>query len=268
MHYFMEACAENNTPLIILDRPNPNGYYIDGPVLDLSYQSFIGMHPIPVVHGLTVGELATMINGEKWLTDGQQCELTIIKIKNYDHNTRYSLPIKPSPNLPNDLSVQLYPSLGFFEGTSVSVGRGTDWPFQVLGYPNKDMGDFSFKPKQITGSWKELNYAESLLYGERFTTSESGKLSLSYLINWREKFKRYKLDTSKSKSSKSENHKSELISRPDFFDKLAGSDKLRKKIQSGMSAKAIEKSWQPELAKYQQIREKYLLYSDSDLIEK
>jgi len=252
MHYFMEACAENNIPLIVLDRPNPNGHYIDGPVLELNYQSFIGMHPIPVVHGLTVGELATMINGEEWLVDGKQCDLTVIKVKNYDHNTHYSLPIKPSPNLPNDLSVQLYPSLGFFEGTSISVGRGTDWPFQVLGYPDKIMGDFSFKPKQITGSWKALNYAESFLYGERFTTAESGKLSLRYLINWREKFKHHNL---------------ELISRPDFFDKLAGSDRLRKKIQSGMSAKEIEDSWQPELTEYQQVREKYLLYPDSILIK-
>ena len=252
MHYFMEACAENNIPMIVLDRPNPNGHYIDGPVLDLNYQSFIGMHPIPVVHGLTVGELATMINGEEWLIDGKQCDLTVIKVKNYDHNTHYSLSIKPSPNLPNDLSVQLYPSLGFFEGTSISVGRGTDWPFQVLGYPDKKMGGFSFRPKQITGSWKELNYAESSLYGERFTVAESGKLSLSYLINWREKFKRHNLT---------------LISRPGFFDKLAGSDSLRNKIQSGMSAEEIENSWLPELDKYQQIRKKYLLYSDSDLIK-
>lgn len=252
MHYFMESCAENAIPLVILDRPNPNGDYIDGPVLEPKFASFVGKHPIPVVHGLTVAELAQMINGEGWLKDAKQCQLKIIKVNNYDHNRHYSLPVKPSPNLPNDLSVRLYPSLGFFEATPVSVGRGTDWPFQVLGFPNKKMGRFSFTPKSIRGSWKNLNHAKIELYGERFKKSPQAKLSLSHFVRWYQLFQSNQL---------------EFINRPKFLDKLAGNSKLRSQLSSGMNAAAIEKSWQPGLRKYQQKRKQYLLYTDSDLIK-
>ncbi|MDQ7050024.1 MAG: DUF1343 domain-containing protein [Enterobacterales bacterium] len=181
MHYLMQSCAEFSVPLIVLDRPNPNGDYVDGPLLDTRFSSFLGIHPIPMVHGLTVGELANMIEGESWLqlkfkalsnqvsdavskthkVSDLHCDLRVIPVKNYRHDRRYSLPIKPSTNLPNDLSVRLYPSLALFEATDVSVGRGTPWPFQVLGYPDSKMGDFSFVPNAIGGSWKSLNHAET-----------------------------------------------------------------------------------------------------------
>ena len=155
MHYVMEACAENNKMLIILDRPNPLGDYVDGPVLNMKCQSFIGMHPIPVIHGLTIGELALMINGEAWLKNNLKCDLHVVKLINYDHSKAWSLPIKPSPNLPNDMAVRLYPSLCFFEATEISIGRGTIFPFQVIGYPNKKFGEFIFIPEDIPG--KQMN---------------------------------------------------------------------------------------------------------------
>jgi len=257
MHYLMEACAENGVPLIVMDRPNPNGDYIDGAILELGLKSFVGMHPIPMVHGLTVGELAKMINGEGWLHGKQQCDLTVITVDRYNHNKRYSLPVKPSPNLPNDLSVRLYPSLGFFEATPVSVGRGTPWPFQVLGYPNKSMGSFSFKPKLISGSWSELNYAGEKLFGQNIaeeinSVSLKPGIDLSYLLNWKQQFNAQKLT---------------LITRPDFMDKLSGSIDFKNMINRNNSAKKIKSSWKLGLKEYQQIRKKYLLYSDSDYIK-
>lgn len=251
MHYLMEACAENDIPLIVLDRPNPNGDYIDGSILEEEFKSFVGMHSIPIVHGLTVGELALMINGEAWLGNEKQCDLTVIKVLNYDHNTRYSLPIKPSPNLPNDLSVRLYPSLAFFEATPVSVGRGTEWPFQVLGYSDKNMGTFSFKPKTIRGSWKELNHAGDTLYGEKIKVSQHAGITLKYLVDWYARLKSENID---------------LISRPSFLDKLSGSSRLREQLATGMQAEDIQNSWIPQLLKYQFVRKKYLLYPDSQLI--
>ena len=251
MHYFMEACAKYQIPMLVFDRPNPNGHYIDGPVLEEKYKSFVGMHPIPVVHGLTVGELALMINGEGWLEQNKQCDLTVIKVKNYDHNRTYSLPIKPSPNLPNDLSIALYPSLGFFEGTSVSVGRGTQLPFQMLAYPDEKFGEFIASPKAIDGSWKNLNYAKQNLYGEKLNKAKVGEISLSYLIKWQKKF---------------ESIDKIMIARPDFFDKLAGTDKLRIQIETGKTEQEIKGSWKECLKNYQQIRKKYLLYKDSHLI--
>ena len=248
----MEACAENNVPLIILDRPNPNGDYIDGPILEERYKSFVGMHPIPIVHGMTVGELALMINGEGWLHNIKKCELTVIKVANYDHNHQYSLPIKPSPNLPNDLSVRLYPSLGFFEGTSVSVGRGTDFPFQMLGYPNKNMGIPLTKAKKIRGSWSELNHAGSVLYGERlFQDKYKSGIDLNYLYRWNKKFQAENI---------------ELFSRANFMDKLSGTSSIRKLIMSGANADEIKRTWQVGLTKFQKMRSRYLLYPDSDEI--
>ncbi len=260
MHYFMEFCANNKIPLIILDRPNPNGDYIAGPVLDLAFQSFVGMHPIPVVHGLTVAELAMMIQGEGWLRTENTCELHIVANENYHHGMQYSLPVKPSPNLPNDRSIRLYPSLGFFEATPVSVGRGTPFPFQVLGYPNKNMGDFQFTPKKIRGSWKELNHADELLYGENLSIKQGkddqslnfSKMNISLLVKWHKKFKDNELS---------------LITRPKFLAKLSGSDKLATWLEMGLDAKQIENRWHKGLLEYKKIREKYLIYPDSDYMK-
>ena len=251
MHYFMEVCSKYQIPMLVLDRPNPNGHYIDGPVLAEDYKSFVGMHPIPVVHGLTIGELAMMINGEGWLEQNKQCDLTVIKVKNYEHNIPYSLPVKPSPNLPNDLSIALYPSLGFFEGTSISVGRGTQLPFQMLAYPDKRLGDFIASPDAIDGSWEKLNYAKQDLYGEKFIEAKKNGISLSYLIKWQKKL---------------ESIDKPMITRLEFFDKLAGTDKLRLQIESSKTVEEIKESWKDDLQNYQQMREKYLLYKDSNLI--
>ena len=256
MHYFMESCADNQIPIVILDRPNPNGDYIAGPVLDLEYQSFVGMHPIPVVHGLTVAELANMIQGEGWLNSNKSCKTHIVANQNYDHGMSYSLPVKPSPNLPNDRSVRLYPSLGFFEATPVSVGRGTNLPFQVLGYSNRKMGNFSFKPTKIRGSWKDLNHAGTMLFGENLSYStENGqkynKMDLSLFIKWYQIFKKNELN---------------MINRPKFLAKLSGSKQLEAWVGAGKSAEQIENLWRSDLLKYQKIRKKYLLYKDSDYL--
>ncbi len=180
MHYVMEACAENGIPLLILDRPNPNGMYVDGPVLDMKFQSFVGMHPIPVLHGLTVAELAKMINGEKWLKDSAQCELVNITCENYTHQTTYSLPIKPSPNLPNDQAIALYPSLCFFEGTIVSVGRGTEMPFQLYGHPSWKTA-YSFTPISTAGA-SSPPYQNQRCYGYNLENTSTDGFTLSYLI--------------------------------------------------------------------------------------
>ena len=258
MHYLMEACAEHDVPLIVMDRPNPNGDYIDGPILNLELRSFVGMHPIPIVHGLTVGELAKMINGEGWLASDKQCELTVIKVDNYDHNISYSLPVRPSLNLPNDLAVRLYPSLGFFEATPVSVGRGTPWPFQVLGYPNEAMGGYSFKPESISGSWSELNHAGERLFGQNiaeeidFATIQKG-IDLNYFLNWKEKFSAQDLI---------------FISRPLFLDKLSGSINFRKMLSVNKTSQEIKQSWNNDLVNYQRMRKNYLLYNDGTYFER
>jgi len=190
LHYMMEACAENNITLLILDRPNPNGDYIDGPILQPAFRSFVGMDPIPVVHGCTIGEMAQMINGEKWLANGVKVKLEIIKVANYTHSMKYEPPVKPSPNLPNYLAIRLYPSLCFFEATSVSVGRGTQIPFQVLGYPDPSFGTFSFTPQSLKGM--ELNplQKEKKCYGEDFREiREVPKFTLSFFSDWLHKFK-------------------------------------------------------------------------------
>lgn len=252
LHYYMEACAENSIPLLVLDRPNPNGDYIAGPVLDLQYRSFLGMQSIPLVHGLTVGELAQMINGEHWLKNGKQCKLKVIPIQNYTHNSHYHLPIKPSPNLPNDNAIRLYPSLALFEATSVSVGRGSDHPFEVLAYPDPNMGGFSFTPKKISGSWGRLNYAGEKLYGEKVKATDYKYFSLKPFIRWFKKFKTMHLL---------------FISRPKFLDKLMGTDQFRKQLTSGAKEKTIVDSWRANLKKYQRKRKQYLLYPDSDYIK-
>lgn len=246
MHYVMEACAENSKPLVILDRPNPHDY-IDGPVLTLPYKSFVGMHPIPVLHGLTIGELAGMINGERWLSGAEKCDLTVVKVKGWKHRDKYSLPVKPSPNLPNDQSINLYASLCFFEATNVSVGRGTYYPFQVIGYPDVRFGSFTFTPVSLEGYDKNPLQKDKLCYGIdlRNVKFDQG-LTLKYLIQF------YKKSGQGAKFFKS----------PKFMNMLAGSDQLQKQIVSGMSESAIRKTWAKDLELYKNKRKKYLLYED------
>jgi uncharacterized protein YbbC (DUF1343 family) len=243
LHYAMEACAENDKRLIVLDRPNPNGSYIDGPIRELKFKSFVGMHPIPVVHGLTVGELSLMINGEKWLKDSLQCNLKVVRAENYSHNQPYSLPARPSPNLPNDLSIQLYPSLCFFEGTNISIGRGTEYPFQVMGAPQKNLGRFTFMPRSIDGMSKNPMYKDQLCHGVSLRDSNFyGKFTLYYLLKFYNKTK----DKKKFFNG--------------YFDTLAGTATLRQQIQSGFSEREIRRTWQAGLDNYKVLREKYLLY--------
>lgn len=250
LHYVMEICAEQKIPLIVLDRPNPNAHYIDGPVLMKKYASFVGLHPVPVVYGLTIGEYAKMINGEKWLKNSVKCHLTIIPCLNWDRNQIYNLPVKPSPNLPNSLSVALYPSLCFFEGTPVSAGRGTDLPFQSFGHPKMNQTDFYFIPRSIPGASKFPKFESEKCYGvdlsqvklEEFRSRKS--IDLSYLLI------AYKQLHNKSK-----------FFNP-FFVNLAGTNLLKKQIEQGMSEDQIRASWQSDLNEFKKIRKKYLIYAD------
>ena len=241
MHYVMEACAENSIPLIILDRPNPNGSYVDGPVLDTAFRSFVGMHPIPIVHGMSVGELAHMINGQRWLSNNLRCDLIVIPVSNWDHSQAYSLPIAPSPNLPNDHSIALYPSLCLFEGTIMSVGRGTDHPFQQIGHPEYPDTTHSFIPKSWEGS-KWPPYENETCYGISWADQESQyQLSLKPLIETYERMNRDDFFN-------------------DYFVKLAGTDLLQKQISDGMSEQEIRNSWKPALDAFKKARTQYLLY--------
>lgn len=245
LHYLMEACAENGKPLLILDRPNPNADYIDGPILKKEFSSFVGMHPIPVVHGLTVGELAQMINGEGWLKNGIKADLKVIPAENWDHSLAYSLPIKPSPNLPNDLSIRLYPSLCFFEGTDISVGRGTYFPFQVFGAPDPKYGEFSFTPKSIQGMSKNPPHENKECFGTDLRQEPlTHTFTLKYLLDMYQK-----------------SGKKEAFFN-NFFDKLAGTDQLKNDIIAGKSETEIKNSWKQGLSKYKKMREQYLLYKD------
>ena len=241
LHYVMEACAEQGIQVILLDRPNPNGYYIDGPVLELEHTSFVGMHKVPVVYGMTIGEYGKMINGEKWLKNGIKCDLTVIPVENYNHQTEYSLPIKPSPNLPNDKSINLYPSLCFFEGTNVSAGRGTEMQFQIYGSPYLAKSDFTFTPQANEGA-KYPKYKNTLCYGENLQEAENlNKLDLSFLIE------AYKQNTS-----------NEFFNN--FFTKLAGTKKLQQQIEKGISETEIRKTWEKDLDAFKKVRSKYLIY--------
>jgi len=247
--YVMEACAENNIPLIVLDRPNPNGYYVDGPVLEPAFASFIGMHPVPIVYGMTIGEYAEMVNGEKWIKGNNLCKLTVIKCGNYTHKSRYQLPANPSPNLQDMKAVYLYPSLCLFEGTVVSVGRGTDNPFKVFGHPKFTTGTYSFTPQPIKGVSDNPPLKGQLCYGknvdiEAESIKSNGKIRLAWLI-----------ETYNNLNSKTD------FFLP-YFDKLAGSNKLREQLISGKSETDIRKSWQPDLDSFKKIRKKYLLYPD------
>ncbi len=245
MHYVMEACAENNKLLIVLDRPNPNGDYFDGPILKKKLSSFVGMHPIPVVHGLTVGELAQMINGEGWLSDSLHCDLRVIKVKNWFHGLKYELPVKPSPNLPNYISLRLYPSLCFFEATNVSIGRGTYFPFQVIGYPDRSAGDFTFTPKSIEGMAKHPKQQDKDCYGiDLRKESVMHRFTLSYFISF---YKQFGQDEGFGFNKR-------------WFNLLAGDDQLAKDIENGLSEDEIREKWESELMDYSRIRDKYLLY--------
>ena len=244
LHYMMETCASLNIPILILDRPNPNGHYIDGPILDLNHKSFVGMHPVPVVHGMTIGEYAKMINGEGWLENGIQCKLKIISVANYNHKKTYKLPIKPSPNLPNAKAVNLYSSLCFFEGTNVSSGRGTSTQFQVYGSPflNSEKYNYVFTPKPNLGAKKPMHNGVKCFGKDLSDTEFLSTINLEWLI-----------DAYNNTSNKSD------FFNP-FFTKLAGQTQLQQQIESGTSANDIRESWQKELEAFKKIRENYLLY--------
>lgn len=246
MHYVMEACAENNKQLIVTDRPNPCDY-VDGPIRELSKKSFVGMHPIPVLHGCTVGELAQMINGEGWLKGKMKCKLTVIPVEGWKHGEPYSLPIKPSPNLPNDQSIALYASLCPFEGTSVSVGRGTYMPFQIYGSPVLS-SSYSFTPKSLPGFDKNPLHKDTPCYGKDLRKAEAPQgLTLSYVID---AYLAYR------KAGKTE----AFFTRPSWFDLLMGTNKVRLGIIAGKDEATIRSEWQKELNQYKEIRKKYLLY--------
>ena len=244
----MDACAEFNRKMLILDRPNPNGFYVDGPVLDMKYKSGVGWLPIPVVHGMTLGELALMTNGERWLPASRVCDLTVIPCKNYTHQTRYMLPVPPSPNLPDMKSIYLYPSTCYFEATPVSVGRGTDKPFQVYGHPNMKGYDFTFTPRSISGA-KNPPQLDRLCYGVDLSGKSDEEIwekgiDLSYLID---AYRNLNLD--------------DHFFRP-FFELLIGNENIRKMIKSGKSADEIKASWQEDVARFREERKPYLVYSE------
>lgn len=247
LHYVMEACAEAGIPVIVLDRPNPNAFYIDGPVLEEKYKSFVGMHPVPVVYGMTIGEYALMINGEGWLKNEIQCKLSVVPCENYTHQSKYSLPVAPSPNLRNDTAIVLYPSLCFFEGTIMSIGRGTDFPFMCFGHPDFGIGSFVFTPLSGSGS-KHPKYEGQACYGFGLSNAveniyKEKQLELNWLIGAHQFFKGEEFFNS-------------------YFEKLAGTEMLRKQIDAGLSEEEIRKSWKPGLEKFRQIRNRYLLYAD------
>ncbi len=241
LHHVMEACGKQKVPVLVLDRPNPNGMYMDGPVLEKEFSSFVGIHPIPIVHGNTIGELAQMICGEKWVSSNPN--IIVFPCKNYTHQQKYILPIKPSPNLPNETSIALYASLCLFEGTNISVARGTDFPFQAIGYPDSSMGKFSFCPRSIQNAAKNPLYEGQDCFGlDLRNTQNSYQFTLSYLIEF------YKKSKNKDKYFNA------------FFDKLAGTGSLKKQIIAGLSEDEIRLTWQENLEKYKKIRVKYLLY--------
>lgn len=251
MHYVMEACAEQGKEFIVLDRPNPNGFYVDGPILEEDQKSFVGMHPVPIVHGMTVGEYAQMINGEGWLANGVQCELIVISCTGYDHDSNYELPIPPSPNLPNMSAIFLYPTLCLFEGTYLSVGRGTNKQFQVIGAPGLEVGSYTFTPQSMEGAkhpkheGQECRGFDLGTFGE-FYMRNTRRIYLFWLLNIYDE-----LD---------EGERATFFDP--FFDKLAGTTTLREQIQQGKSEEEISASWADGLAAFKEVRSKYLLYKD------
>ena len=245
MSYVMEAAAENGLPVIVLDRPNPNGFYVDGPVLKPENKSFVGMHQVPVVYGMTIGEYAKMVNGEGWLKDGVTCDLTVIPIKNYNRNAIYELPVKPSPNLPNWESVYLYPTLCFFEGSIVSIGRGTETPFQVYGHPNM-RGGYTFTPKSTSGASKPL------LEGQRCRGENLVEFAHDYLNNTDQLHMEWVMEAYQQLKDKG--------FFKDYFRLLSGDKQLQRDIENGKSADEIRASWEDDLAAFKAVRAKYLMY--------
>ena len=252
MFYVMQACAENNKELIILDRPNPCDY-VDGPVLDMKYKSFVGILPIPILHGCTIGELAQMINGEGWLGNNLQCPLKVITIEDWKHGQPYSLPVKPSPNLPNDQAIALYPSLCPFEGTSVSVGRGTDFPFQIIGSPTTKNLKFRFMPHPMKGSDKHPLHQDTYCYGLNLSSEKNipKGFSLQYVIQFYNYFQNLTKHAEK-----------EFFTQPHWFDLLMGTNQVRLDILKNKTEEQIRSAWQKKLNQYKEIRKKYLLYED------
>lgn len=249
LHYVMEACAENKKMLIVLDRPNPHGYYIDGPVLEPGFTSFLGMHPVPLVYGMTIGEYAQMINGEGWLKDAEKCNLKVISISGYTHKDLYELPVRPSPNLPNMTAVYLYPSLGLFEGTVVSVGRGTDLPFQVIGHPTLQNTSYTFTPESKPVA-KDPKYKGQECHGYNLTDFGS-----QYMKNLKKLYLFWLIGTYKSTPDKEH-----------FFDENfnfhAGNATLQQQVKDGKTEDEIRQSWQSGINSFKQKRKKYLLYPD------
>lgn len=252
MFYVMQACAENNKELIILDRPNPCDY-VDGPVLDMKYKSFVGILPIPILHGCTIGELAQMINGEGWLGNNLQCPLKVITIEDWKHGQPYSLPVKPSPSLPNDQAIALYPSLCPFEGTSISVGRGTDFPFQIIGSPTTKNLKFRFMPHPMKGSDKHPLHQDTYCYGLNLSSEKNipKGFSLQYVIQFYNYFQNLTKHAEK-----------EFFTRPHWFDLLMETNQVRLDILKNKTEEQIRSAWQKKLNQYKEIRKKYLLYED------
>ena len=243
LHLVMEAVAENNKRLIILDRPNPNGHYIDGPILEKKFKSFVGMHPVPIVHGMTIGEFGIMINREGWLKNKINCNLKVIPIENYDRTIIYDLPVKPSPNLPNKKSINLYPSLCFFEQTPISIGRGTEMQFQIMGNPNWEKTDFKFRPRSMSGA-KSPKHLNKICNGIDLRNHPYlNEINLEWII--------YAYNKSKNKSSFFRSG----------FNRLAGNDKLQNQIINGINEEEIKLSWKKGIEKFKTIRSKYLLYN-------
>ena len=244
LHYMMEKCANLGITILVLDRPNPNGHYVDGPTLDLKYTSFVGMHPVPAVHGMTVGEYAQMINGEDWLKEGVKCDLKVISLQNYTHSTSYKLPINPSPNLPNSKAINLYPSLCFFEGTNMSMGRGTENQFQVIGSPylDGDLYNYEFTPQSKIGAKYPVHEGDTCKGLNLRNQPHLDYIELKWLI-----------DAYQNTSNKT------VFFNP-FFTKLAGQELLQEKIENGWTAQQIRASWKEDIQKYKRLRAPYLLY--------
>jgi len=245
MHYMMEAAADAEVTFIVFDRPNPNGAFVDGPILEPEFTSFVGMHKIPLVHGMTVGELAQMFNGEGWLKTLKKLDLKVVSLKNYQRTMFYSIPVNPSPNLPNDVAINLYPSLGFFEATPISIGRGTEFPFQVIGHNKISIGQFSFMPISTPGAASRPKLMNEKLIGQDLRNSQVRGIDLNFIIEWHNAFKK---------------QNTEFFTRASFMDKLSGTDKLRKAIVAGKTAQEIQLSWQKNLVEFKAVRKPYLLY--------
>ncbi len=246
LHYVMEACAENKKPIIVLDRPNPNGHYVDGPVLEPAQRSFVGMDPVPIVYGMTIGEYALMVNGEFWLSDSLQCDLWIVPCKYYVHKSKYILPVAPSPNLRSETAITLYPSLCLFEATSISIGRGTDRPFEMYGHPMFPHKGFSFTPVSCFGAKSPL--CENILCNGFDLKNTMKKRTYELNLNWIIQAKNLLGDSS------------EFINQPAFFNNLAGNNELKDQILAGLSVKEIRASWKPGIDNFKKIRQRYLLY--------